>query len=214
MQRPMFLVVIKCVCVCVCVRVCVCVCLCACVCACACVCVRVCVRVGLTCVCCALCHRITNVRVCLCMRGGLGYAWCHRITDVRVCLCVRGGLGYAWCHRITDVRVCLCMRAGLGYAMVSVSWLIAVYYNVIIAHVMYFLFASIASIFTVSHVHVNVFTSSGSRTTFTSKTLDQSLELTSSEIGHLCRSSKSYVTYDHLQLVRDDNELRQNALLS
>ena len=36
--------------------------------------------------------------------------------------------------------------------MVSVSWLIAVYYNVIIAHVMYFLFSSIASIFTVSSI--------------------------------------------------------------
>ena len=34
--------------------------------------------------------------------------------------------------------------------MVAVSWLIAIYYNVIIAHVMYFLFSSIASIFTVS----------------------------------------------------------------
>ena len=37
---------------------------------------------------------------------------------------------------------------GLGMAMVSVSWLIAVYYNVIIAHVMLYLFASIKSIFT------------------------------------------------------------------
>ena len=33
-------------------------------------------------------------------------------------------------------------------AMVSVSWLIAVYYNVIISHVMLYLFASIGSIFT------------------------------------------------------------------
>ena len=36
--------------------------------------------------------------------------------------------------------------SGLGYAMVSVSWLIGVYYNVIISHVMLYLFASIASI--------------------------------------------------------------------
>ena len=38
--------------------------------------------------------------------------------------------------------------AGLGYAMVIVSWLIGVYYNVIIAHVMLYLFASFASITT------------------------------------------------------------------
>ena len=36
--------------------------------------------------------------------------------------------------------------SGLGMAMVSVSWLIAVYYNVIISHVMLFLFASFASV--------------------------------------------------------------------
>ena len=36
--------------------------------------------------------------------------------------------------------------SGLGMAMVSVSWLIAVYYNVIIAQVLLFLFVSIASI--------------------------------------------------------------------
>ena len=35
---------------------------------------------------------------------------------------------------------------GLGYAMVAVDWLISLYYNVIIAHVLLYLFASLASI--------------------------------------------------------------------
>lgn len=32
--------------------------------------------------------------------------------------------------------------SGLGYAMVIVSWLIGLYYNVVISHVLYFLYAS------------------------------------------------------------------------
>ncbi|KAK2188076.1 hypothetical protein NP493_144g01030 [Ridgeia piscesae] len=35
---------------------------------------------------------------------------------------------------------------GLGFAMVAVSWLIAVYYNVVIAHVLLYLFASFRSV--------------------------------------------------------------------
>ena len=38
------------------------------------------------------------------------------------------------------------LSTGLGYAMVMTSWLIAVYYNVVISHVMCFLFASFAAI--------------------------------------------------------------------
>ena len=37
-------------------------------------------------------------------------------------------------------------QTGLGYAMVSISWLIAIYYNVIISHVMMFLFASFRAV--------------------------------------------------------------------
>ena len=35
---------------------------------------------------------------------------------------------------------------GMGYAMVATSWMIGIYYNVIISHVLLFLFASFASI--------------------------------------------------------------------
>ena len=35
---------------------------------------------------------------------------------------------------------------GLGYAMVAVDWLISLYYNVIISHVLLYLFASFAAI--------------------------------------------------------------------
>ena len=48
-----------------------------------------------------------------------------------------------WFTQMHDV-----LSVGLGMAMVSVSWLIAVYYNVIISHVMLYLFASFASITT------------------------------------------------------------------
>ena len=38
------------------------------------------------------------------------------------------------------------LLAGLGFAMVAVDWLISLYYNVIISHVLLYLFASLAAI--------------------------------------------------------------------
>lgn len=35
---------------------------------------------------------------------------------------------------------------GLGYSMVIVSWLIGLYYNVVICHVLYYLYASFTSV--------------------------------------------------------------------
>lgn len=47
---------------------------------------------------------------------------------------------------ILNLSKSLFVIAGLGYAMVATSWLISVYYNVVISHVMCYLFASFASI--------------------------------------------------------------------